>query len=216
LKKLFSYFKADEVLSFKEDLDKAFSNFPINNYREVSPVNCILDPERLDSPFIDVDLREICEEAIQSAEVSPGRQHKCLHAFPRGKGGGKSRTVEEMKRWINLHHNDSSFALAITFNYRWTETVFRSRFKDESDCLFFNVILRMLSMFYGLSFDVVLPRLEIVLGSSLIPKSSVTYNFFLLATISHIMNKVNQVEMTLGRKNFILIIDETDKFIKKT
>jgi hypothetical protein len=77
---------------------------------------------------------------------NPGKHITC---FVRGRGGGKTRTLIEIEKNINQNYPDC-FALSITFNGRWRLYDGHARFTDYNSVVFYSVLSRILSMYYGL------------------------------------------------------------------
>ena len=74
------------------------------------------DPARtVPNPMLDFDVEAASEEVVNSALSNDFGRGKPVFAIARGSGGGKSRTLEEIRR--NLLHRDKVLPVAITFNH---------------------------------------------------------------------------------------------------
>eukprot|EP01033_Poteriospumella_lacustris_P006379 gene6379-4584_t len=115
---------------------------------DTRPLSIIDSPSRtLRQPYTNPDPSFVTRAAdkIISDKVLIGSRSNPLHATLAGKGKGKTRFLVELEKELNTR--DGVFALAITFNNKWT-TIARFN-KNDDMSMAVEVVLRMLTMAYG-------------------------------------------------------------------
>ena len=82
-----------------------------------NPVRCLMDrPEvTMRHPIIDFDVKATCNMVLETAKIPPSSDHmKPLLAVVKGRGSGKTRCLEEMRR--ELLRRPAVLAFGVTFN----------------------------------------------------------------------------------------------------
>jgi hypothetical protein len=106
-------------------------------------------------PLLELDPKGISQIILEDSELEPDARLKPLHATMRGMGGGKTRTLEEIRRC--LFQQKSVFPIAITFNSHWIPgyngvgNVIHDKCFGVDDPIFFYelaIVSRMASMFF--------------------------------------------------------------------
>jgi len=120
---------------------------------------CIIDdPSRtMAHPMLGFDVEEASQKILDASKERPNPRFKSVVAIARGMGGGKTRSMEEMRR--NLLRRKTILPIAITFNGK--SDVFSDPWREENnyDALSveqvyaLSVSARMLSAVFGISFS---------------------------------------------------------------
>jgi hypothetical protein len=144
---------------FKEDLDTCFADLmPHSMYLYGIPdasTTILQKVSDLDKALIDVNLPGITEQLFEMAMRPPGARAKAPLVIIRGNGTGKTKTMEEVKRFL-LNNYDDIFSVAVTFSGKWkineNERNLFSKYTYLQDEPVMQYLLstRLLSMFYGI------------------------------------------------------------------
>ena len=144
---------------------------------------------------------------------------KELLVVNRGVGGGKTRSLEELKMLAN-ERIENCLAVAITYNVDWTldlsefSRIVEKLYPDEASQKYhvidvgvvFSVITRITSMIYGIPFDVA----KRLYSDNLTTFPKISFDSFHLVLVAFINSIVGELRLA-GRTidNFVLLIDET-------
>jgi hypothetical protein len=186
-------------------LDSLFSTDKPADRSILSTKTCIMgNLTDLDVPLIDFNVSEVSAEVVLYAKNVPGTSpERAFMAFVRGKGGGKSRSFFEVERHINENYPEC-MAISITFSGRWDsfENEISDRFTYFQPIIYYEVLSRILSMYYGLSLDTIYNMLNRYVRE--MDERDVRDMFE--ATVYHILRKEK-------KRHFILLVDESLRLV---
>ncbi len=197
-------------------LDEAFQNFqpheqylkrnqgfPLPRYCKLTSI--IEGEDKLRIPLLDFDVKLQCETILIEAKKEEGR-NRGLFATVKGMGGGKTRSLYELNYYFLNNTDPSVFPMTITFNSRWG---FRgndsSSVKRINDVYILEIVVRMLSVFYGESYSRVR---DLVYPLKTIATEAATH--VLSAVVLHMITKLEEKTHT-QISTFILMLDEIVK-----
>ena len=107
--------------------------------------------------MINADINGHVGKIMSNAQTMPSPRIKSLFAIVSGVGRGKTRTLVEIMRTININHPET-LCLAVTFNNRWTKIIAINGTTQwptlaPETIYAFNIVARIISMAYRLSFE---------------------------------------------------------------
>ena len=182
---------------------------------------------RLRYPMLNFDIDKNVD-SIQQIVSTPATDEraKSMGIIVKGPGGGKTRSLEELKMELNKDRNGQCLAVAITYNARWMlevsefryilKVLYPSEIKDEDYIVtvgvVFSVITRMASVLYGI------PLLEIQAlfckeAASMPKVDIISFYLVLVAFIKAVVEdmRIRGGVLQQGRPidSFVLFIDES-------
>ena len=172
---------------------------------DTRPLSIIDSPSRtLKQPYLNPSLVTHWADVIATDESRIGDRTTPLYATLAGKGKGKTRFVVELEKELN--QSDDVFALAITFNNKWT-TITRFDKEDDDMSMTVEVVLRMLTMAYGIEkFDPLRDLFTDLLSRVLSHDRNVDSAQLLRTCVECIVEDVRRSKP--GCNRFVLLVDE--------
>jgi hypothetical protein len=186
-------------------LDSLFDTFSPANRSILSLETCIMDDlVDMSVPLIDFNTSTASAEAVLYAKHEPGTSPtREFVAFVRGRGGGKTRALCEMERYITDNYPDC-LAISITFKCRWGTFGKTHKFTHFRPVVYYEVLARILSMYYGLPLETVSRMLRNFVEN--LDEEDVADLFE--ATVYHILKKDRKA-------HFILQVDESSEVVRQ-
>jgi len=187
-------------IDFKEKMMKIEAEGDIDN-TSILDNTSIIDENCFDIPLIDVDIQKAVQDILLVATLPPSPKMKPLVATMRGTGGGKSRLLEESKRFINAKI-PNSYAIAITFNHHCPiKCEELSYLQSMEDNFIIALIFRIASAHYNVPFTAIFKQMES-------KKSQYEKLFKKYERHMVIKSFIRHVLLNNNIENFILIVDE--------
>jgi hypothetical protein len=183
---------------------------------------CIMDGPRrtMMHDMIGFDVEKNAEMVLKNAQLGDTGRSNAVFAIARGSGGGKSRTLEEIRR--NLIRRDKVLPVAITFNFN-SEIERDSWFKDVKvigKAYALSLTARVASVVFGVSYfsmsDLVAANLD------RLDLSSTAVDVMIQEMVIFFVRRVNEGRAALGGPRtpgavipmvdtFVLLLDENRK-----
>jgi len=164
-------------------------------------------------PILDFDVDKAAERVLEEAALSPDSKSKAVIAVARGIGGGKTRSMEEIRR--NLLRRQNVLPVGVTFNCEtplgddsWLNGVGA---KVAKKYYALSVTTRMISSVFGIPYADLVEIVENNLPSLNLSGDSAK---FLREATTFLVNRVNRGRALLLRptepiKTFVLLLDES-------
>ena len=171
---------------------------------------CVMDdPARtMANPMLDFDAEAASEKVVNSALSNVVGRGKPVFAIARGSGGGKSRTLEEIRRNLLRRDSDKVLPVAITFNHNsdiggdmWWQGVKY----DVDQAYALSLTARVASATLGVAYDDVYTL--ILKNMRLLDISSESSVRMIRQMVTFFVGRVNQGRMALGRSPAVALVD---------
>ena len=190
----------DEILNTKQD------------------AGCIIDdPIRaMGHPMIDFDIEKASQQVLETSKERPDPRLKPVVAIARGKGGGKTRAMEEVRRY--LMRRKTTLPIAITYNSQ--SAIARDPWLKQQTCDAYSldrvyalsVSARMLSAVFGVSFSETAELIRKNLGR--LDWESVDAPTMIQETLKFVLQRTNEARVLSSIDlvdTFVLLMDENAK-----
>lgn len=158
-------------------------------------------------PLIAFDVSRAVEEMKKIAGMELDNRNKPVGAILRGIGGGKTRALEEMRRF--MLNTDDVLPIAITFNGRWLVNEVLDDWPGATVRASYalSLIARMASVLYGISFeaahDSLLGYVDPFMNTPSFSTNAIR------AFVNHTIGAVNKVRGERGAVNYVIVmVDE--------
>eukprot|EP01041_Mallomonas_annulata_P000298 gene298-535_t len=181
-------------LIFKDDIPLQILCKRDVQREEISPYDvpgCIMNDviNKMSMKLIDFDPGYYANKILQSSRIAPDPRDKPFHVTVKGMGGGKTRSLEDIRRELLLV--DGVLPIAITFNSHWSTCNYLDNWNDIVDkdlisAFALSVVSRMACMFYDIKIRDMVGRLKRSLPSQDIDPAAVMHGF-----IHHMVQKLS-------------------------
>eukprot|EP01031_Cornospumella_fuschlensis_P043432 gene43432-53095_t len=157
--------------------------------------------------YLGVNISAVSERILSERSVYSGRT-KPLFALVTGMGRGKTRFCVELDK--DLKKRGDVVSVPITFNSPWMEIIREFNSNDVNYAI--NIVIRMLSVYYLIDYDVAVYRVLPMLQSH---RKTLQEHFasfpgkFIRAAVQHMVEE--QVAAGRDINHFVLIVDESAK-----
>jgi hypothetical protein len=179
---------------------------------------CIIDdPLRaMTHPMIDFDIEKASQQVLETSKERPNSKLKTVVAIARGMGGGKTRSMEEVRR--NLMRRKTTLPIAITFNKK--SEIASDPWLEQQTCDAYSfkrvyalsVSARMLSVVFGIPYSKTAELIDENLGR--LDWKSVDAPTMIQETLKLVLQRVNEARALLSVDlvdTFVLLMDESAK-----